>query len=61
MNSFSTECRSWWECSDDELRAINLQRSNIVAQGHELHRHGGNQALIAFIFQSVNWLMASDY
>ena len=35
----------WWECSGDELWAINLRRSNFVAQGDECHRRGGNQAL----------------
>ena len=36
---------NWWECSGDKLRAMNLRRSNFVAQGDKSDRPGGNQAL----------------
>ena len=35
--------RKWWECSGDELWAMNLKRPNFVAQGDECHRRGGNK------------------
>ena len=37
---------NWWECSDDELWAINLRRSNFTVHGDKCDRHDGNQALI---------------
>ena len=35
----------WSECSGNEFWAMNLWRSNLVAQGDKCDRRGGNQAL----------------
>ena len=43
--SLALNARQWWECSGDELWAINLRRPNFVAQDDKCHRRGGNQAL----------------
>ena len=43
-DKLSTECGHWWECSGDELRAMNLRRSNFVAHGDKCYRSVGNQA-----------------
>ena len=43
--SLELNARQWWECSGDELWAMNLRRPNFVAQDDEFHRRGGNQAL----------------
>ena len=37
---------NWWECSDDELWAMNLRWSNLVAEGDKSDRRSGNQALL---------------
>ena len=39
------DAHNWWECSGDELWAMNLRRSNFVAQVDKCDRRGGNQAL----------------
>ena len=41
--------RKWWECSGDELRAMNLRRPNLVAQDDECHGRAGNQPLSKLI------------
>ena len=43
--SLELNARQWWECSGDELWAMNLRRPNFVAQDDECHRRSGNQAL----------------
>ena len=43
--SFALNKRNWWEYFGNELWAINLRRSNFVAQGNKCDRRGGNQAL----------------
>ena len=45
MMSLALSARKWWECSGDELWAMNLRRPDFVAQDDECHRRGGNQAL----------------
>ena len=47
--SSALNARKCWECSSDELWAMNLRRPNFFAQDDECHRCGGNQALKAFI------------
>ena len=42
--SLILNARKWWECSGDELWAMNLRRPNFVAQD-KYHRRCGNQAL----------------
>ena len=37
---------NWWECNGDELWAMNLRRSNFVAQGDKSDCRSGNQALL---------------
>ena len=44
--SLEQNVRKLWECSGDELWAMNLRRPNFVAQDDECHRRGGNQALV---------------
>ena len=36
--------RDWWECSIDELWAMNLRQSDLIAQGDKCDRHCENQA-----------------
>ena len=43
--SLAPNVGNWWECSGDELWAMNLRRSNFVAQCDKSARRGGNQAL----------------
>ena len=43
--SLKLNAHKWWECSGDELWAMNLRRPNFVSQDDECHRRGGNQAL----------------
>ena len=45
MMSLELNARQWWECSGDELWAMNLRRPNFVVQDDECQRRGGNQAL----------------
>ena len=35
----------WWGCCGDKIWAINLNRSNFVAEGGKCDRRGGNQAV----------------
>ena len=42
--SLAPNVGKWWECSGDELWAMNLRRSNFVAQGDKCDCIGGNQA-----------------
>ena len=42
--SLELNARKWWECFGDELRAMNLRRTDLFAQDDECHRRGGNQA-----------------
>ena len=44
--SVELNVQKWWECSSDELWAMNLRRLNCVAQDDQCHRCGGNQALL---------------
>ena len=44
-DELSTNVGNWWEFSGDELWAMNLRRSNFVAQGDKCYCRGGNQAL----------------
>ena len=44
--SLALNVGNWWECSGNELWAMNLRRSNFVAQGDKCDRRGGNQALV---------------
>ena len=46
MMSLTLNVGNWWECSGDEIYAMNLRQSCLVAQGDEYHRRGENQALI---------------
>ena len=43
--SLELKAREWWECSGDELWAVNLRRPNFVAQDDECPHRGGSQAL----------------
>ena len=47
MMSLTLNMGNWWECSGDEIYAINLRQSSLLAQGDEYHRRGENQALIS--------------
>ena len=47
--SLELNTRKWWECSGDELWAMNLRRPNFVAQDDECYRRTGNQALSKLI------------
>ena len=47
--SLELNVRKLWECSGDELWAMNLRRPNFVAQDDECHRRGGKQALAVSI------------
>ena len=42
--SLAPNVGKWWECSGDELWAMNLRRSNFVAQGDKCDCIDGNQA-----------------
>ena len=39
---------NWWECSGDELWAMNLRQSNFDAQDNKCDQGGGNQVLVMF-------------
>ena len=52
--SLEPNARKSWECSGDELWAMNLRRPNFVAQDDECHRRGGNQALTGIARRHLN-------
>ena len=49
-----------WECSDDKLWAMNLRRSNFVAQGDKCDRRGGNQTLSSLCCCVSPYLVIND-